>query len=542
MASRSISVYLLKEHSTVETALKKSPYVVKTATPNSALPAADMQVYVRKGDPRPPWWQEYLGITELLAQQTSAAAAFIPVKQRMMVLTFGAGQHFLQEDSYAHDFGTRVVLNAVDPKKLKSADTLDPGSSQRRRTQIPFDGDLALLSFAGDSSVLKSLTGRAKEQFGGLVRSVTGASHLRVSTPAKSSELVSLLETLLDLYESDAYLATFPDIAQISPVTDPSIIGPLNEQLAASVFDRQAQIVLTVPDILDYSDEAFVQFRGRGQSEIFEDVYIKHYREYLEKYGVSPEKFRVDDLKHDRLVLLDGNQDFKRGWSIFRSLIFEAKEQEGFAYHFSDGAWFKIATGLIESLKSYIDPFWGESNLPPHTWSSEGEYNEAVSKLEGAICLDKTNISPNKQTQVEPCDLLRVTGDKVEFIHVKIGTSSSTLSHLFNQAANSAQLLSSDPSAVDKLIALVDKRAGTSKAETVKKALAAGSYSVSIAIVSHKQTIDKKSDNLPFFSRISLRRALKTLVAMRVSATVQLVNDATDQAGKEKKRKARGPK
>lgn len=122
-----------------------------------------------------------------------------------MVLTFESGQFLLRDDAFEHDFGTRVVLNAVDPRKLKRTETLDPNSSQRRRTQIPYDGDLALLSFAGDASVLKSLTGKARPKYNDLVWSVTGASSLRVTTPAEQKDLKRLLSRLRKLYKSDAF-------------------------------------------------------------------------------------------------------------------------------------------------------------------------------------------------------------------------------------------------------------------------------------------------------------------------------------------------
>lgn len=536
MAAKSMSIYLLKSGVTVEHAIKDGSGYEEAEVATSVIP--DLRVFLKPGSPKQPWWKTYLGLESDLFQQSNSATAFVGIGKRKFVLTFGSGQHLLKEDSYVHDFGTRVVLNAVDPNKLKSADTLDPESSQRRRTQIPYDGDLALLSFTSDSSVLKSLTGKAKSEHSDLVRSVTGAASLRVTTPTEPRDLAVLLKRLHKLYKSNGFRKTFPDIAQIRPITDPSIIDPLNERLVASIFDISAPIVLTVPDVLDYGDETYVQFSGRGVSEIFDDVYIKHYREYLEGKGITAESFTVDDLKHDELLLLNGSHETSQHWSIFRSLVFETQEDEGYSYHFSDGAWFRVATGLLESLRDSLDPYWIEATLPGHQWKSEGEYNSEVSLMSGSICLDQTNISPSGQAQVEPCDILRI-GDSVEFVHVKIGTSSSTLSHLFNQAANSIQLLRTSEAAVDKLLKLVRAKAGDGAAHQVAEALENNSYTVSIAIVSHKCTPERKSSNLPIFSRISLRRALVTLKAMGVTTTVQLVPDATDRAGRPKPRKPR---
>lgn len=532
-----MSIYLLKSGVTVEQAIKDSSGYEETEVATSVI--SNLRVFLKPGNPKQPWWKKYLGLSGNLFQQSNSAMAFVGIGKRTFALAFGAGQHLLKEDSYVHDFGTRVVLNAVDPNKLKSTDTLDPESSQRRRTQIPYDGDLALLSFTSDSSVLKSLTGKARSEHSDLVRSVTGAASLRVTTPTEPGDLALLLKRLRELYKSKGFRKTFPDIAQIRPITDPSTIDPLNERLVASVFDISAPIVLTVPDVLDYGDETYVQFSGRGASEVFDDVYIKHYREYLERKGITAGSFTVDDLKHDELLLLDGSHETRQRWSIFRSLVFETQADEGYSYHFSDGAWFRVATGLLESLQEFLDPYWIDATLPAHEWTSEAEYNTKVSATTGSVCLDQTNISPAGQTQVEPCDILRIGEGTIDFVHVKIGTSSATLSHLFNQAANSVQLLRTNEEAAKKLLTLVKEKAGDDIAQQVAEALENNAYTTSIAIVSHKRTPERKSANLPVFSRISLRRALVALKAMGVTTTVQLIPDATDRAGRPKPRKPR---
>lgn len=534
-----MSIYALKSGMTVEAALRDDHGYTETSDHSSSIP--DLRVFIKRGTQDAPWWKDYLSLNEDLLQGSNSAAAFVPSGKRIMVLTFGSGQFLLRDDAFEHDFGTRVVLNAVDPRKLKSTETLDPDSSQRRRTQIPYDGDLALLSFAGDASVLKSLTGKARPKYNDLVRSVTGSSSLRVTTPAQPSDLERLLRRLRKLYKSDAFLKTFPDVAQIRPITDPQLIETLDEKLAAAVFDIKAPIVLTVPDILDYRDETFVQFSGRGVSPIYDDVYVKHYREYLESHGADPKSFGVDVLKHDYMVLLDGDHKQRQRWSIYKSLVFEVSAGSDYSYHFSDGSWFRVSADLITSLREYIDPFWIDANLPEHKWASEGEYNEKVSDEIAAICLDRTSVSPKGQAAVEPCDILRVDGEAPELVHVKIGTSSANLSHLFNQAANAAELLRTEGQARQKLHKLVEGKSDTDTATSVSKAVEEDRFSVGIAIVSHKRTPEKKSDNLPIFSRISLRRALRALSAMRVPVTVQMVPDATDRGGRKKPRKPRLP-
>ncbi len=320
------------------------------------------------------------------------------------------------------------------------------------------------------------------------------------------------------------------------------LISTLDEKLSAAIFDLTAPIVLTVPDILDYRDESFIQFSGRGVSPVFDDVYVKHYREYLETHDVTLGSMSVDILKHDHMLLLDGSNNQRLRWSIYKSLVYEVSDGTEYSYHFSDGSWFKVATDLIVALRQDVDPYWIDANLPEHRWPSEADYNKKVSDQLDAICLDQTNVSPKGQTAIEPCDILRVVDSKFELVHVKIGTSSANLSHLFNQAVNSAELLRTVEQSSRKLHKLVEKKADLATADSVLAAVESDQFEVAIAIVSHKRTPERKSDKLPIFSRISLRRALRSLSAMRVPVSVQLVPDATNRAGKAKPRKPRKPK
>lgn len=540
MAARSMSIFMLKQGTSVEDALAADHKYEEVAT--SGETPAGTRFFVYSRPQRPPWWRDYFGITAPLGQQGNSAIAFVPVGPTTFVLSFGFGLYALRDEAYDHDFGTRVALNAVDPKRLKSADTLDPESSQRRRTQMPYDADLALLSFTGESSVLKSITGKARPELADIARSVTGASSLRVTTPVSVGDLSHLLSTLRSLADAKDYEKTFPEVEQIRPVTDPVTLADLDSRLISAIFDQQALISLSVPDILDYSDQASVTFSGVGKCAIFDDVYIKHYREYLESAGQTAETLQVENLRRHRLILLNSEQEMMQSWTIYRSLVFESQSQEGYSFHFSDGTWYRVADSLITSLRDYLNPYWVESDLPPHDSGTEGDYNLKVGAMEAWLCLDKTSIRLPGQSQLEPCDLARMDEDYLQLVHVKLGTSSDLLSHLFNQGVNSIQLIRTESSAMERLKALINESSHPEASDMIA-ALDGNAYRVQYVIVTHRKDFESRSDLLPLFSRLSLRRQLNALRAMGVEATITFVRDETDKAGKKKDRKRRsGPK
>jgi uncharacterized protein (TIGR04141 family) len=267
-------------------------------------------------------------------------------------------------------------------------------------------------------------------------------------------------------------------------------------------------------------------------------LYIKQYREYLEERGVSESSFSLAALSKHRLQLLDADDVSKKSYSIYKSLIFEVEEPDDhYAFHLSDGVWYRVASGLIQELQQYLDRRLSPPSLPEYNHKTEGEYNESIAEQIGGVCLDKTNISPRGSTAVEPCDLLRLSDGRAQLIHVKIGTSSDRLSHHFNQGTNAITLLKEEPEAIDRLSSLVEERSHGTDMSAAVEAIRAGSMSVLFGVATHK--VNPDSSSLPLFSRISLRRQIRAIELMGFEARYEFIHDKTDRAGKEKTRKPR---
>jgi uncharacterized protein (TIGR04141 family) len=131
-----------------------------------------------------------------------------------------------------------VTLSSLDPTKLKSTDTLEPGA--RQRIQLPIESELTFFDFDRDSTVLRSLTGKVKDEFKELFKHATGASNLRISSDVQANGLVALCEKLLVLYQADDYITAFPEIQNIVPVRDPAQLDILNGHLLAALRGKNA--------------------------------------------------------------------------------------------------------------------------------------------------------------------------------------------------------------------------------------------------------------------------------------------------------------
>lgn len=536
--SRSFSIYLLKEGYDATNALREN-HALDDGIGAHGLPEG-AALFVLDSDPRPPWWRSYFGIEKNLTQVTKGALVFLPVGDRCFALSFGHVAHNLVDVSFEYDFGLRVTLNSLDPHKLKSTDTLDPGAAKRQRTQLPIESELTLFDFDRDSSILRSLTGKVRDAHKDLFRHATGSSNLRLNTDIEADGLAALCETLLGLYQSEDYKDAFPEIQNIVPVRDPAQIEALNGRLLEAFRSRNPNLNITVPEIINYSDNLYAAFTGAGRSLVYDDVYIGRYYEYLDGRGSELNALGIEDLRRHALVLTDEDGNGRDRYSIFKSFVFDTTLEgaQGETFHLCEGNWYRIGHEYITRLSAYLDPLFEDSDLPPYIQLSEGAYNEAVAEADAAIaCLDKKNISPDGQTSVEPCDLLAVRNGIASFYHVKISTLSAQLSHLFNQGVNAIELLRLETAAVDKLEALIRDALIDGGAEGMVALVRDQKYRIVFGIVTRKDPAGR-SLNLPLFSRISLMRGMKALQLMDVRGNVMFIADQVAAAeGRKKKRK-----
>lgn len=521
------SIYLLKKGFNSDNALKDDHSLVPMEETETNLPD-NAKMFIADNQRTSPWWKAYWGIRQTLNEERKGAIVFIIIEDRCMALTYGSAYHQLKDYAYEYDFGLRTTLNALDPKKIKSTDILQPESAKRQRIQVPVAAELSYFDFLYDENIIKRLTGAVKEEYRNLFNSITGGSSLRFSSAVPPDKITVLCQTLLKIYIKEDYKKSFPDIQNVKPVKDPETIHKLDDILLNAFAENSEKLMLTIPIIIDFDKAFSVKYLGEGSSNyVYEDVTIDGYKEYLDDKHVSISN--VKKLYNHRIVLIDENGDNMSEFSIYKSIIFEC-ELDNNIYHLCDGDWFLIEKDLIKKLKSFIDPYCNEDidfltayeNVDGE--NNEGKYNKNIGDNNDAIiCLDKKNIAPTGQTSVEPCDLITIKnraddGDFIYLVHIKISTCSASLSHLFNQGVNSVELLKLEKESSMKLKDLVANK--TEYVELINKE----KYCVVFGIITDKNR-EGKSNNLPIFSRISLMRALKSLKLMSVPCVVFFIDN-----------------
>lgn len=520
--TRNLTVYLLKEgFNHTNTLIEDHDLeLIETAT---NIPDGSV-LYVLDKQANPAWWKSFFGIQKPLLQALKGALLFHPYGDRTFAFSFGHVSQKMKSNAYEYDFGITVTLNAVDPDKLKSTDTVEPGETRRQRTQLPLDSSLSAFKFDGRTTMLKGVTGKTTEEYSDVVKSVTGAHSLKVRAPIEVDGFDDLCDFLLELYTSTEYRELFPDVDNVKVVRDPDTISVLDQMLLQEVRSGSDEVELMVPDIINYFDNVYCKFRGLGKSDQYDEVLLESYHDYLSARDVEPADIELADVKKHQLTMVNEN-GFVSGeaYSIYNSVVMSAVS-DGKSYHICEGNWYEVDGDYISEIEGFVDAFFEDCDLPAYDHDNEAHYNDSVADELDGICLDKTDISLPGQSQVEPCDVLLDFDERRDFVHVKRSTLSSGLSHLFNQGLNSYELLKKQPASLAKLKDIVASKSDDETADKVISDFELKKLRLTFAVVTHKDG-GLKSQAFPLFSKITAYRTFTELKAYDVQARIILVAD-----------------
>ena len=367
------------------------------------------------------------------------------------------------------------------------------------------------------------MQGKVKEEYKEIFNNITGTVSFKCTSSKSLNELEDLCGKLFDIYSNKDYEDNFPELTYIKPELDPDKIESLNKSLISAIQNKASNVSLSIPEILDPLIQLTFEYRGIDDiPKEYSDVLFDYYYDYVIESNLDVSQIELDDLYNHNIVCQDIENKKDIGcYSIYDCIVFDTTDSDNNTYHLCDGNWYKINQDYILQLKNELDPIFIDTHrvLGDYAHQSEGDYNSAMGANSDTICLDKKNISPKGQTNIEPCDLITLEDEKdtenkiINLIHIKIDTKSSSLSHLFNQGLNSVSLIRSNSESRDKLIKMIEAEIG------FLEAIKSNKYNVVYGIVTQKEP-SKKSDNLPLFSRISLSRVLEQFKLYGINCNV----------------------
>ena len=504
-----LAIFLLKEGlASPEDAVDKAQAQRESVWCGS-VPA---HLYYKQANPHPPAWAKFFagdpvhGKLQGLRVASNGAVMLVPAGNRHFALAWGIGRHMLVPGTWEEDFGLRVTLNSLSADQIKSVDhiTFDAYTLQHR-AQSSRAGSCIDLGVDVDQNLVKALTGTPSDKT--LAVKMSGVDALTVSALVDRSTLPDLLLRYLDRYSSLKYRDEFSWIDHIRPVLDQARIDQLDAQLVEKVRVNNApRLWLAVPEIVEQDDIEAFSYRQGPRATRFHELGLGEFLATVR----DPAAIDLAGLKSRQVY---GHRTSVPGhpkaWSVYRCLYCEIDVGPD-TFLLYDGKWYRITRDFVTAINAQVASCVVASSLPAFITAvhkSEGGYNAAVAASRPDLLhLDCDLIlHGGGQSKVEICDLF---GLDRRFVHVKRGTESPTLSHLFSQGEVPARCLIQDKQFREKVI---DKLSGAHQNLIDHDGITPSEFTVVFAIVNEKAK--PLVDVLPFFSRITFTRvasALKT--------------------------------
>lgn len=502
-----LSIYLAKESiNNVEALIKtedaKDPVFIDVAESKVIL-------HVKREIPRPPppWTKLFSNAAELPeslfgSTQNVGAVAVFERETRFYLLTFGSGYHLVKTEHVERDFGLRVTLTSVDPDKLRSVDKASYDHNPlNSRTQSSTEVDIFELQMDSELELLYAVTGVSRVPMFG--SHVTGRDAFTIAVDTDLAGIPAILDEALKRYISPLP-PEFEWVDNIRRVKDAELIAVLDSCLDDELIRPASAVIwLGEPEVVDWEAQigySFDQYQNTLRHVVLR---LDDLVSYLNSHN---RPVNVETLKTQLIHINNSEYQSTRCWSAYRCLYVElALGNE--RYMLRNGVWFQAEPDFVAKVDSYlagieIYPF----DFPIYAFDREEDYNDALAANDGEFSLmDKKNTKlGGRYDKIEFCDLIR---NGTDLIHVKYYRSSGTLSHLFAQGFVAAEAFMKDE---DFRCKLNEKLPASIKLPNPEIRPQAAGYTIVYAIATTKTL----PTELPFFSKVTLRNALKTLRAL----------------------------
>lgn len=498
--------------------------------------------YWVKGSSNPPRWKEFLlgGTDDTLAGlENRHQSVLVMVRagrpSRIFAFVFGYARSFLKPTSYVTDFGLKVVMNVVDPDKLRCVDSaiLEEIPVQTRR-QASRVSAMELFEVDKDSDMLRSLVGTPMETLPDgkqprLGKVIAGGSTLALRLGIAFDELGDLCKDLLNFYHRDDYLKHgFDWVDHLKPVKDKDLIEKLDTALLEAIRAKDtSHVYLAPPEIIDWED-----FDGIRIGAAKKVAPVEFDIEELYRHRDDPADWNLEDLRKKGLSIVGraGGKDDKR-FSLYRCLVFDytlGTER----YVLTNGGWYNIEADFAAKVTAFVGGL-PESSVTLAKFDkaidkSEGDYSARVCKGNSDFALmDRKTVKPtNARTPVEVCDVFTRA---MQFIHIKPFKASSTLSHLFSQGAVSADLFQVDQgyrAEAKKKVALANKSLAGLIPTRIGQIDMAPFEIVYAIIWKNHAGAGPWQTALPFFAQLNLMQTAQRMKLKSFNVTLKLIEIA----------------
>lgn len=524
------TVYLMKSDvSDADDIFKEPDKLTKTSS-------GDLLLYYKASPIHPPKWagfvQSQFTVVPADIFKNASAYAVIVLKENnhFFAIPLGMGSHLIDMAKIEYNFGLKVAINCIPKDELRQLDLTTPEvNSQKTKKQSPKNSAPEEFGVNKEKDILRGVVGKLPKDkdtngkkknhlFG---EKIEGKDSARLSCNVKTSDELKLIcSGLLRYSEQTTYQKHYPWLDNMAIISDPILVDSLYSDLISAIKDGTLDNMQVAPPEFVDDLHAYEGFVFTGNSKRKKKCYtFPTMNDVVEDLGSE----RIQSLDKDALTksckvhlqTADGERRF--GWPLSRCIFWET-EKNGTEYVLSDGTWYKIAADFYTEVCQFFAKACTDINLPdmPSVLTKESEYNAYVcTKVQDLYLFDLGHENSKDKhfckDKNEICDVYDVAGKR--FIHVKMGKSSPSISHLLRQGVFSATALrrNIDEAQTKFRQHLLDYGCRDTGAEApVPDPFTPSDYTAVFACVIG-ENLEK---NIPFFSKVSFRDAALILADM----------------------------
>jgi uncharacterized protein (TIGR04141 family) len=498
------AIFLLKsDFNTPDKFLRSTRYVDCTVTYNGAF--VGMLYTKTKPVTDPAWLKNLKGATleppPKLVSASSSGVLIVECHDRLFALTYGYGRSLLNEDAWEQDFGLKVVLNSIDPEKIRQIERSSFDSLlQNMSAQSSHEAAVDEFGLDVEQDVIRSIRGSSK--LAALGAQIRGRDSLHLNLVSSLDSLPALLETAASQFSKTEYRKAFPFIDKMSEVRAPDRIAALDLLLLERLNeDHPEKVWMAIPSVIPWQDGCYLRYSTDGKDETRQDVFWSQFRETL-----PPEvEITIDLLKKHRVSLHIADGPEVESWRVYRCIYCEL-ESEGSRFILNNAKWYRVDQDYAQEIQAFYDNIPSSTlTLPKYEHASEAAYNEFAASHHSLCLMDRKIISaPNRgRIQIEFCDIFDKAG---RIVHVKRYSGSTELSHLFAQGLVSGEMFLDDGKFRESVNQKLSEDHQLSSANEQPDA---SKYEIVFAIISSSSKPGRK--DIPFFSKVNLRSVAQRL-------------------------------
>lgn len=455
-----------------------------------------------------------------LISRSNRALLLMKLEKRIYAVTFGFGKYLLRDGAIDRAFGLITAINMIDADKLRSLNKanvddftlLTTTQSSKRAKAQEFNVDPI-------RDLLRGVTGEPYADYNNVGPFVTGNEGVTIVPSITFDDIPDLLKAISKASRSRRYKARFDWVDNVRHERDPIVLEKLNEKLTSHLRRRKTDAIhLTSPVMIDWENFEGYSFTPKG--DLYVDFDIEKF--YVEKAS-SLSSLTWEKVESRSIYLKYSEKAEPNRFRLVDFLNFQTT-LDGKFYVFSFNEWFRVNQEFSQETEAYVKTV-KESGLDfidcERSWNEETYNRELANSNEDYYLLDQKLIySHIYKSRVEVCDVF--SRKNKEFVHVKIGSRSSSLSHLFAQGRISCNLMASDDAFRKNLRRkLKEQGLPMNIVPERQESLNTRDFTVTFAIIADGE--GDLTESLPFFSLLNLRLTISELHRLNFKVRIKKV-------------------